>query len=229
MNIHWLTIFGLILIAVGTFLTLLGQQKIFYKANQQLVTKSEKIEKLSEENIALNKEINLLNKKIAADLTGGDNYCYFLPSRPGIRSNIVDLMLMNEGEYPLYDISIKIDDVEKLFEIIDKEQEAGNLGFYDSMTQSNAMLLKASKIFQVGNLGPHQAIQLTGIQIPPNVDKKSYNIYITARNGSLMQILRYRRVGNQWKMAIKVTRENDVIKEFIDKDYPVDENGKINW
>jgi len=228
MNLHWLTILGLAMIFLGSLFTYLGQQKITDRTNQQLSSKTEKIERLSEENIELNKEINKLNKKIAADLTGGDSYCYFLPSRLGKHSNIVDLMLMNDGEYPLYDISVKIDDVEKMTDIVKEEFEAGNLP-YDSMTLSNAMLARASEVIQIGNMGPHQAIQLKGIQIPPNVDKKSYNISITARNGSLMQILRYRRINNQWKMAVKVTRGNDVIKEHTDKDFPLNKDGKIDW
>ena len=72
------------------------------------------------ENMELSKEINKLNKKMSSDLTGGDGYCYFLPSRPGKKSNIVDLMLINEGDYPLYDIYVKIDDVEKLIDIVQK-------------------------------------------------------------------------------------------------------------
>lgn len=114
MNIHALTVFGVILISIGTIFTFLGQQIINNRSSQLLNEKSENIEKLSQENIRLSMEIAQLNKKITATLTGGDNYCYFLPSRPGEKSNIVDLILINKGSYPLYDISVKIDDVEEM-------------------------------------------------------------------------------------------------------------------
>lgn len=197
------------------------------KFEYDLRKSGEKIETLSQTNIELNTEIAELNRKIAATLTGGDNYCYFLPSRPGEKSNIADLMLINEGEYPLYDISIKIDDVEKLLGIIKDEQKKGNLP-YDSRTRVNTMLFEASKILRVGNMGPKQAVELGGLHLP-NTDKKSYNIYITARNGSFMQVLRFRRVNSKWKMAMQVRRGAKVLEESIDPDFPRNAKGKIDW
>ncbi|MDD5681106.1 MAG: hypothetical protein PHI59_07675 [Candidatus Omnitrophica bacterium] len=228
MNIHPFTIAGVLMVALGTIFTLLGQQMLSDKSNKQLLDKSEKIEKLSEENKLLTKEISQLNKKIAADLTGGDCYCYFFISRPGKNSNIIDLMLMNDGDCPIYDISVKIDDVEKLLEISSSEMAAGKLP-YDSMTLLNSAHGKASIFMQLGNLGPHQCIQLNGIQIPPNVNKKSYNIYITARNGSITQIVRYRRVNDEWKIASKIIKGGEVIKEDIDPGFPHNDKGKIDW
>jgi hypothetical protein len=221
MHTHWLTIIGLIMIFFGTLFTFLGQQAISDRSTK-------KIEKLSEENKSLINEVSKLNKKISADLTGGDGYCYFHQSRPGPNSNIVDLMLMNDGDYPLYDISVKIDDVEKMIEILHEEQEAGKLP-YDSMTLSNAIFAKASTVIQIGNIGPHQVMQLNGIQIPPDIEVKSYNIYITARNGSLMQILRYRRIENKWKMAGKILRGGETIQEYVDADFPRNEKGEVVW
>ncbi len=172
-------------------------------------------------------EITELNKKIAATLTGGDNYCYFLLLGPGEKSNIADLMLINEGEYPVYDVSIKIDDVEKLLSIIKDQQKKGNLP-YDSRTRWNTMLFEVSKILRVGNIGPKQAVELGGLHLP-NTDKKSYNIYITARNGSVMQAVRFRRVDGKWKTAMQVTRGSKVLEESIDPDFPRNEEGKIDW
>ena len=46
-----------------------------------------------------------------ANVTGGDSYCTLFVSAPD-KSNKVALILMNQGKYPVYDISVKIDDVE---------------------------------------------------------------------------------------------------------------------
>ena len=54
---HWLTWTGLILIAVGTALTYIGQQKTNDKSSQDIQAKSEKIEKLSQENVRLSVEM----------------------------------------------------------------------------------------------------------------------------------------------------------------------------
>jgi len=54
---HWLTWIGLVLIAVGTALTLIGQQKINDRSSQIIQSKSEKIEELSQENVRLSVEM----------------------------------------------------------------------------------------------------------------------------------------------------------------------------
>lgn len=54
---HLLTWIGLILIAVGTGLTIIGQQKINDRSSGIIEAKSEKIERLSQENIRLNVEM----------------------------------------------------------------------------------------------------------------------------------------------------------------------------
>lgn len=251
MNIHPITIIGIIITTIGTiFLTLCGLQKIkglipvyitfsvitiivgqvFTFCGQQIVNNksTQQLQDLSKENIKLNKEAAQLARKNTAIITGGDSYCYFLPFRPSEKTNTVDLMLTTEGEYPLYDVSVKIDDVEKMMGIVKKEYEEGKLP-YDSMTQSMKMLAQASKIIEVGNLGSNQAMQMSGIKIPLAVDKKSYNIQITARNGTIVQFIRFRKINNQWKMANKVMRNGEVLKEFIDSDFPQDKDQKIDW
>lgn len=82
---------------IGTIFTFWGQQIINNKSSQLLNGKSENIEKLSQENIKLSMEIAQLNKKITATVTGGDNYCYFLPSRP---KNGVRIIFRRKETYP---------------------------------------------------------------------------------------------------------------------------------
>jgi len=220
MSIHELTWIGLVLILIGTVLTIYGQQKINDKSSKLLHDKSNKIEELSQENIKL-------NEKITATLTGGDSYCYLLVSRPSKRSNICDLHLISEGEYPIYDVSIRIDDVEQLLEDFHEAREAGVLP-YPSITESSAHLMKAAKIFQVGNLGPKHSATLSGLKVRDR-NKQSYNIYITARNFSSMQFVKFRRVGNNWKMAEKRLLNGELIKEFVEPDYPREPNGEVLW
>ena len=60
-NIHTLTWIGIVLLGLGTLFTIWGQQKINDKYSKELVSKTERVEKLSEENIKLSKE----NTKLA--------------------------------------------------------------------------------------------------------------------------------------------------------------------
>jgi hypothetical protein len=175
-----------------------------------------------------NEEIAKLNRKIADSITGGDSYCYFFIGRPGHKSNIVDLMLMSKGEYPLYDVSVKIDDVEKLLKLVREKQQSGDMP-YDSITTTNVALSKASKVINVGNIGPSQFALMSGLVLPKDRDKQSYNIYITSRNGSIMQVVRFRKVNGKWKMAYKATRGKNILEEVIDSDFPRNDSGQVDW
>ena len=104
-----------------------------------------------------NEEIVELNRKISHSITGGDSYCYFLIGRPGKNLNIADLMLRKKGEYPVYDISVRIDDVEKMLALGKEKQESGELP-YDSMTGYYAAFSEASKVFRIGNIGPNHIL-----------------------------------------------------------------------
>jgi hypothetical protein len=44
-----------------------------------------------------------------------------------------------------------------------------------------------------------------------------------------MQILRYVRIDNKWKSAIKIMRNGENIEEHVDEDFPRNEKGEISW
>jgi hypothetical protein len=105
---HWLTWVGLLFIALGTALTLMGQQKVNDKSTQLLQAKSDKIAELAQENIRLSSELSEINKKIAATVTGGESFCYLFPSLSFGELNSIDFNLQHMGEYPVYDASIRV-------------------------------------------------------------------------------------------------------------------------
>lgn len=99
---------------------------------------------------------------------------------------------------------------------------------YDSITQANAVLSQVSNIIKVGNIGPHQALQLGWLKFP-NTEKQSYNISITARNGSVFQVLRFIRGNSNWQRAKKISFNGEVVKENLDPEFPCDNEGKVKW
>lgn len=105
---HPLTWLGLIFIFLGTGLTIYGQQIIFDKSNALLQNKSDIIEDLSKENIRLNSEIAKINKEIAATITGGDSFCYLFASLSFDSKNTINFDLHHNGEYPMYEVSVKV-------------------------------------------------------------------------------------------------------------------------
>lgn len=105
---HWLTWFGLLLIAVGTGFTIWGQQIMNSKSTRLLENKTDKITELSQENIRLSSELSKINQEIAATVTGGESFCYLFPSPSFGKTNAIDFHLQHKGEYPVYDVSMRI-------------------------------------------------------------------------------------------------------------------------
>ncbi len=96
-----LTYIGIALIAIGTLLTILGQQKISDRSTKLLQDKSDKIELLSS-------EISETNQKIEATVTGGESFCFLFPNPSFGKINTIDFHLLNQGKYPVYDVFIRI-------------------------------------------------------------------------------------------------------------------------
>jgi hypothetical protein len=105
---HWLTLIGIVFIALGTAFTIIGQQKINDKSNILLQSKSDKIAELSQQNIELSSELSKTNKEIAATVTGGDSFCYLFPLPSFGKLNTLDFNLQHMGKYPVYDAFIRV-------------------------------------------------------------------------------------------------------------------------
>jgi hypothetical protein len=119
-------------------------------------------------------------------------------------------------------VSIRMDDVEKL----------KNLANTGANTDPSVMSLlsQISTAWGPINIGPGQSITLGTIQLP-ETDKQSYNIYITARNGSVKQLVRFRLINGEWVLAYRVETSNpsNAVKEYIHHKFPRDEQGQISW
>jgi hypothetical protein len=159
---------------------------------------------------AKDKEIKELNDYILSTITGGDSFCRLGLVSINSRNNRASLVAIPKGEYPLYDVSFKIFDVEE-FEKTTSEQPA-----------------KPSLDFHVGNIAPG-ITQKTGDIYLGYGNEKRYNVFIFARNGFYTQWIRLKRIGGNWVMATKVTRGDKILYKNIDDRYPQDRFGNINW
>ena len=230
-NVHGLTIAGLLLVLLGTWFTIKGQQIINDKTSVELQNKAKRIEELSEKNIKLTEENKNLVLESTAIVTGGDSYCYILPT-PGIginNSNSVNFHLTHEGKYPVYDIEVRIDDSDEVGRILKEEQTVTKFN-EEPLVKSMSRLSKASKTFPIGNLSPTRG-RLLGLDatLPSNADKKSYFVSITSRNSYIEQNITYHRVEGEWKLAYKVMRNNKMVREFVEDGFPKNSKGEIEW
>ncbi len=184
--------------------------------SQKLLNKTEENQQLSQQLAQKSDEVARLNQVIAASVTGGDSFCYMSLALGQGETNSPDLVFVHQGKYPLYDITVRIVD-------LDKWEQLG-------LTAQN--LFKAEARINIGNLSLNQASAL-GTWPLPNSDQQRYNLFFVARNGFWTQLLRLRRVQGRWKVATRITQESGkkvrVLFEKIDKDFPRDKLGMVQW
>jgi hypothetical protein len=49
-----------------------------------------------------------------------------------------------------------------------------------------------------------------------------------ARNGRVFEQLRFRRLSGDWKLAYRLFRDNDLLREYVDPNFPL-KNGAGPW
>jgi hypothetical protein len=129
------------------------------------------------------------------------------------------LTLVHRGEYPLYDLTVRILDM-ATFDSIGRQND------------SYSDKVKAEVQSSVSNIAPNQTSMLKTVQL--STTPLSWNLFFNARNGFFTEFLRVRRVGNEWKTALKVIRsrspsKNEVLLEKIDSGYPLSKDGHVEW
>jgi hypothetical protein len=208
-----LVLLGAILGAVGVFLAT-------FRQNQEKVQSALQRAQFETELRAKSDEIAKLNHTIAESITGGDSYCYLQLGNAN-RNNAL-LAIIHQGNYPMYDVTVRIVDLDEF------EQNRGAPNLASAL----------GKVVPIGNLAPGQA-SMQGPIILPNRDILRYNIFISARNGMFTQLLRMLYVNGTWKSAMRVQKDNysdadpdaqpTILKEEIDPQFPRNRNGQVEW
>jgi len=164
-------------------------------------------------------ETTEINKQIASSITGGASFAYIVPTFFDPTHNSPMLTLVHQGEYPLYDLTVRILD----------------MATFDNMVRQNNSYsdkLREEVQLSVSNIAPNQARMLKTVQL--GRDPLRWNLFFSARNGFFTEFLRVQRVGNEWKTALKVTRtpssgKEQTLLEKIDSGYPLSKDGQVEW
>ena len=162
------------------------------------------------------RDLRLRSEETLNQLTGGDGFAEVNVSNLSLGNNIAWLIIKNPSNYPLYDISLVIVDNEMM-------RDLKNKGV--SMQES---FFKSLRNLGPFNIGPSQ-VQLIKNWRVNSKDKLNYAINATARNGSWFQSLRYKYNGKKWVEASQVKKDNKIVLENIDMEYPKDADGKPIW
>src|SRR5262249_7579333 len=90
---------------------------------------------------------------------------------------------------------------------------------------------RAMRNVGIGNMTPGFATS-TSVQIPHHGKDFNFNIFFVARNGSWLQKLRMRWIGNGWARASLVVEGLGGGKELLQEvsdNYPRDADGRVEW
>jgi hypothetical protein len=188
---HWLTWIGILVIGIGTALTIIGQQKVNDKSNDLLQAKSNKIEELSQVNLKLSEINSELLRQSLNQITGSDSWAYVssgLHTLQGIPNQPFMMNLNHIGDYPLYDLKIEI------FEI-------------EFSKDANPKSQTLTKVFgkEVGTLNKSMHPESLGIIELPNKKRVDYLIKLKAKSRTITQHWIFiKKEDNYWSTAQKI-------------------------
>ncbi|MFW6114543.1 MAG: hypothetical protein ACOC7K_02270 [bacterium] len=158
-------------------------------------------------------------QQLLANVLGGDSYCYVSVPQIDQEKNIAWLLLVNGGDYPLYDVSIRLVDLD-LFEGI--MRNSAGMRIED--------MQKVERNIAFGNITPNTASHLCQLFLGDRQSSR-YNIFFEARNGFFTQLLRLKKVKGLWHSAYKVLTISGetVLDERVDEGFPRNNDGEVDW
>jgi len=180
----------------------------------QIEKQSKTIRALRTENDYLYSKLAVASKAIFETMTGANSLCRLEFSKTGVpgssvEPDAVNLVYLNDGKYPLKDISIQILDW-NLFSAHEKNS-------IDEFKKRNS--------YRINLLGPNEVNFTDMTYVRDRKKGVNLNIFFEANNGITTQELRMRFVGGKWIKAERFikpdgTANGKVVKELIDPDYP---------
>lgn len=160
-----------------------------------------------------NKILTSLEQRTAAifnQISGGNSFCFASFSKNYLDENY--LSISHQGSYPLYDLTIRVVDLDKF------NLHSGNPLQAQDFEQT----------FSVGTLLPNQINNLCKLTISEQETSKNFNIFFSARNGMFHEQLRLKKINHEWVSALKVDRDKTLLEAVSDK-YPRNDDGQVEW
>lgn len=155
--------------------------------NKKTSKQQETIVKLSEQNYDLSLQLSKSTETLYGNLTGGDSFCE-LKIKP-LDNGRAQMILLNNGEFPIYEVSIRILDLD-LF-------DASKIKTIKDFDKDQILL-------NIGNIPKQTGIPLENLTSDFSKDYKAFNIFFIARNGHFTQTTRLYKINGKWKESIKI-------------------------
>jgi len=157
------------------------------KANEQ----QEKIIELSNKNSELSLQLARSTETLYGSLTGGSSFCELIIQPIG--PNVAEMTLVSHGDFPLYELSLRIVDLDL---------------FGQTKIKTFDDFAKTQVILNVGNMQPHSAKIIGQLTSDFSKEYKAFNVFFNARNGFFTQGTRLFKINNSWKGATEISGLN---------------------
>ncbi|HAV37001.1 MAG TPA: hypothetical protein DCX52_11720 [Massilia sp.] len=204
------TLFG------GTFFFISWLTGQFFRVKKQTATEGS-LHAIRNDVQGLLNELKAKTEDLAGQITGGESFAYIF--NPLIVGSEARIMISHDGKYPLFDVSAGVADVREL------DEKIKTIGHVEAFLAARVrvplievLLPGMTKITDAKlNLGPS--------------GEKSFIAHIKARNGLVIQRMRFVRIDGTWRYATVVHKagEQDPCYKFTDSGFPVNKDGAVNW
>jgi hypothetical protein len=159
------------------------------------------------------KRISDLSKEAIETITGGESFCYMYVDTTTTAHPFP--VFITEGKRPLYEVHARVNDLR---------------GFDAMLKRPHTISELLGTQITVGELSPTNAkMEFEQVILLSDSARVDFNVFFDARNGDWTELLRMRKVGNNWVEAIRVVRETyykngktaeKTIFEQIPKEFP---------
>jgi hypothetical protein len=200
---HVVILLGAVLVALGSYWAALRQsafEKELRQKNDETITSVQETLKM---------------------VTGGNSFAYL--DFHFHATNTVSPFVISDGKYPLYDVSVRVVDMDEW----SKETKDKRMTMDD--------MFKFTKVLDVGNLNPSMSVIRNDVRwnLPEDVDRKIFSVTVNARNGWFEQIYNLRKVNGTWRRAYRVVEmlpENGrELRTWAEEGFPRNASGEIDW
>jgi hypothetical protein len=165
------------------------------------------------------REVRQRTEQTVKSITGGDSYCIVSPSHNATSpADDWSLWIRTEGDFPVYDVQVTIEDMTRRQALWDEERKAkGKI--------TRIPIAETTIVRDIGNMAPATAKDPID-EFTLKGGTQIYDVRVMMRNGIVVQRFRFAKIDGQWLVAVKSSvrlsgqQEARVIEDNVPPGFP---------
>lgn len=151
-------------------------------------------------------QLETQTQELTSHMNGGNSFCAFSINLQGTDQSY--WLAEIHGKYPMYNVSARVIDLD-LYDETSSEPQREGAETYIEIGDLSLNSAHISKLFELGNSG-----------------SRRFNVFILAKNGVIVQNIKYKLVDGEWTWATKVFDDSGELARQ-DHNFPPDDVGNI--